>query len=324
MHSLEYTTALLPGIDLTSKVRPCVIVIRGRFDQPGDDDIPSQVMLVDKPLMLVGRDSTSTIRITDRFVSRYHAALTRLDRENKVTYWLRDGDGRDKLSANGVFVNNERLVAPYQLHDQDRIRFGTRVLASFHEVREPVEADYKQQEGLMQKVMEAGLITPSQLEEAQAEEGAHRLLPSEQWTLKGWLKPETIDFLLHDKELIEALPVASQQPIGEYLKMAGLLTETQVIEALRLQKQRKIYFGSALVEKEFISEDTLNFFLRYYGHLTDFTSVGDEASRKESLNGAVLDAAEMDALEEEASDEEWVEQEQQANLSVEDEAVRDD
>ncbi len=60
-----------------------------------------------------------------------------------------------------------------------------------------------------------------------------------------------------------------KHPIGEYFKAAGLVTEGQIVEALRLQKRKKIYFGMALVERGFIREETLDFFLRRYGDISD-------------------------------------------------------
>ncbi len=268
MHSIEYTTALLPGTELTAKVRPCILVIRGQLDRPGEEDVPRQTVLINKPLMLLGRDSTCTIRIQDRFVSRFHAALTRLESEDLITYWLRDGDGRDKLSANGVFVNGKRLVAPYQLRDRDQIRFGTRLMTSFHEVRDPLPSDHQQHEPLIHQLLEASLITSDQLESAQAEQAFCKMLLGEVMALRGWVQPETIEFLLQEQDLSELLS-SSQQPIGEYLKAAGLVTEAQVIEALRYQKRKKVFFGAALVEKGYLKEETLNFFLRNFSNTQD-------------------------------------------------------
>ncbi len=62
------------------------------------------------------------------------------------------------------------------------------------------------------------------------------------------------------------LPVSSP-PLGEYLKAAGLVTETQIQTALQTQKRSRIFFGNALVRQGVIQDATLNFFMKMYQHL---------------------------------------------------------
>lgn len=264
MYSQEYASTLISEAELSHRIRPCLLVLPAQTDRPGEEDVPGQVLLLNRPLMLAGRDSTCGIRIHDRFVSRVHASVTRLTRHGQESYWLRDGDGRDKPSANGVMINGKRLREAHELKDGDLIRFGTRALASFHEIRIPGGADHDRHELLADLLTEAGLITQARLQSARAELAHCRMLLGEILVIRGYVAPETVEFLLRDQAHV--LPQgAGKHPIGEYFKAAGLVTEGQIVEALRLQKRKKIYFGMALVERGYIQEETLDFFLRRYG-----------------------------------------------------------
>lgn len=266
MYSLDYAKTLLTTVDFAQQADPCLLVIWGNQNLPGDLDSSTQTILVNKPLILIGRDSSCQVRVPDRFMSRIHAALTRVPADGRC--WLRDGDGRDKTSANGVFVNGHRLQQAYQLRDGDHVRLGTRVFSSFHSVRSPGDADRLRHQTLGLLLLEAGLITPTELETAQTEQEKTQMLLGEYLVVTDRIRPETMEFFLRDQG--DGQPLAQlpgKHPIGEYIKAAGLVTERQIVEALRLQKRRKIYFGKALVERGFIKEQTLDFFLRRYGDL---------------------------------------------------------
>ncbi len=51
--------------------------------------------------------------------------------------------------------------------------------------------------------------------------------------------------------------MSQRKHLGEYLVKAGLLTETELQEALSLQKKRGGFFGQILVEEEWITEQQL-------------------------------------------------------------------
>lgn len=75
-----------------------------------------QLCELSRPTTLVGRGKDCTVVVNDPSVSRIHAKITH------------DPDGRilveDLHSSNGVYVN-ERRVEVHQVHNGDRIRFGT-------------------------------------------------------------------------------------------------------------------------------------------------------------------------------------------------------
>lgn len=68
-------------------------------------------------LVMVGRDHGATLQILDGRISRFHVQIKRVD----------DGAGhkaKDFDSANGVFINDERITDERPLADGDLIRIG--------------------------------------------------------------------------------------------------------------------------------------------------------------------------------------------------------
>jgi pSer/pThr/pTyr-binding forkhead associated (FHA) protein len=65
--------------------------------------------------VIVGRATDCQWIIASGAVSRRHARLVRHGREVTI---------EDLDSSNGTFVNGERLSAPHELHDQDRVQLG--------------------------------------------------------------------------------------------------------------------------------------------------------------------------------------------------------
>ncbi len=68
-----------------------------------------------EPEVVVGRATDCQWIIASGAVSRRHARLVRHGRAVTI---------EDLDSSNGTFVNGERLSAPRELHDQDRVRLG--------------------------------------------------------------------------------------------------------------------------------------------------------------------------------------------------------
>ncbi|MDX2270562.1 MAG: FHA domain-containing protein [Cyanobacteriota bacterium] len=271
MYSLEYAKTLLSEADLAQRSRPCLLIIRENIGLPGEENSPRQIIYLNQPMFVIGRDPTCTLHLADRYVSRFHGILTVAEDQPGESYELRDGDGHDKPSANGVFVRGQRLKGSHFLQDGDPIRFGTRVYANFHEIRIPTPVDHQRHQILKTLLVEMGLVSPEQMEQACSLQQRTGMLLGEAVIAQGWVRLETIEFLLQDQNKPD-LPMGVKHPIGEYMRAAGLVTETQIVEALRLQKRQKIYFGRALVEQGFIREQTLEFFLSRFGDMQDSTS----------------------------------------------------
>lgn len=80
----------------------------------GADIQPSQIML-NEPLYTLGRSDSCDIVVDDKAISRLHARIE----ARGPRYWL-----HDEQSANGTFVNGQRLIEPHLLIDQDTIGLG--------------------------------------------------------------------------------------------------------------------------------------------------------------------------------------------------------
>lgn len=85
----------------------------------GDGSEDDQVLIINKPLVILGRvENVADLVIDDDKASRHHAAIGHCDGEFTVF---------DMGSTNGTYVNGER-VAQHRLQDGTEIRIGSTVL----------------------------------------------------------------------------------------------------------------------------------------------------------------------------------------------------
>ena len=113
-----------------------------------------------------------------------------------------------------------------------------------------------------QVLKQAGLISINQLELALKEQSLNQqILIGEILATRGWIKRETVDFFVNC--LPDLIQTKQKQPIGYYLKQAGLLSEHQVQYILSLQNQEQswIRFGKLAVINNLLEQETLDFFL---------------------------------------------------------------
>ena len=79
----------------------------------------------------LGRSAHCDIIIKSQFVSRHHATLLRHQREdNSFYYEIIDGNGADKVSANGLLFNSKK-ISHYDLRSGDEIIFGPQVSITY-------------------------------------------------------------------------------------------------------------------------------------------------------------------------------------------------
>lgn len=109
---LESTTRLEDKPTLTPTMEIYTFIVRQRDCEP-------LTVRLDKAQITIGRSSKSDIRICDPFASRVHAEIKR------------EGDQillSDACSANGTYLNGQRVKAPMPLRSGDRIRIaGTEI-----------------------------------------------------------------------------------------------------------------------------------------------------------------------------------------------------
>jgi len=114
-----------------------------------------------------------------------------------------------------------------------------------------------------QILQEAGLISAEQVAtvlEEQAEEN-YRLRFGEILARRGWIKPETVDFLA--EQLPNLAEMEDKKPLGQYLKSAALLDDDQITTLLTEQCQTGKRFGEMAVHKGWLKQETIEMFLKY-------------------------------------------------------------
>ena len=109
----------------------------------------------------------------------------------------------------------------------------------------------------------AALISAAQLEVAvHNQHQADNILLGEILALHGWIKQDTADFFAEQwPKLVQQ--IYRQQRIGDYLKSAALLNETQINSILKEQWQTGVKFGNLAVVKGWLKPATVDFFLTY-------------------------------------------------------------
>ncbi len=125
----------MPGNGFDDKTTQTVIadlsMIRATT-RPKTQGIPSFVQyngaatgkryLLEKPEILLGRAVSSDIMLNDNSVSRTHAHIF----NNETGVFI-----EDKGSANGTYINEQKITGKQKLADQDMIRLGTVLLKFF-------------------------------------------------------------------------------------------------------------------------------------------------------------------------------------------------
>jgi pSer/pThr/pTyr-binding forkhead associated (FHA) protein len=96
-----------------------------------EDDKGRREILLKSSRYSLGRTQKNDIIIHSPFVSRNHATLIRhFDEDGYVYYQVMDGDGAEKLSANGILINGRKVIS-HSLRHGDKIIFGPQVFALY-------------------------------------------------------------------------------------------------------------------------------------------------------------------------------------------------
>lgn len=111
---------------------------------------------------------------------------------------------------------------------------------------------------------EAGLISAQQIEIALKEQTNNpETRIGEIFAARGWIKQETADFFV--EKWYTLLKQTEKQPLAYYFQESGLLDKHQIEIILDEQKQRqkKIRFHRLAVQKGWLSQQTVNFFISH-------------------------------------------------------------
>lgn len=119
---------------------------------------------------------------------------------------------------------------------------------------------YYYREPLILTLQNAGLLSANQVTIALEEQRRNPELDFEAMILRRkWLKRETLQFF--SMQRLQDIQKSRKQPIGQYLKMAGLMTDAQINEILKEQMRTNLLFGEIASSRGWIKQQTIAFFL---------------------------------------------------------------
>jgi pSer/pThr/pTyr-binding forkhead associated (FHA) protein len=97
-----------------------------------EDDKGRREFNLDEPVYSIGRDPRCDVRLVSQFVSRRHATLVQLPKEDGSYYYrIVDGNLRGQASANGILINGRKLQS-HDLQNSDEVVFGPQVRAIYY------------------------------------------------------------------------------------------------------------------------------------------------------------------------------------------------
>jgi len=100
-----------------------------------EDDRGRKEYILTEPAYSIGRDQACNIRLNSLFVSRRHATLLRLPKQDGSYYYrILDGDGQGNTSSNGLIINGRKMVG-HELRDKDEVVFGPLVKAIYYQMK---------------------------------------------------------------------------------------------------------------------------------------------------------------------------------------------
>ncbi|OKH16056.1 hypothetical protein [[Limnothrix rosea] IAM M-220] len=111
----------------------------------------------------------------------------------------------------------------------------------------------------------AGLISEGQLQTALYDQQVYQDMRfGDILATRGWLSKQTVDFFCNVFQ--NGAPMHNKRPLlGECLAEAALIDEEQIQQILEEQRVNHLRFGSLAVLKGYISQRTLDFFLKHTG-----------------------------------------------------------
>ncbi|MEO1403148.1 MAG: FHA domain-containing protein [Cyanobacteria bacterium J06635_1] len=129
----------------------CILIIE---DSQGRREI-----ILDGSVYSIGRDPKCDIRLASQFVSRHHATLVQLPRDDESFYYrIVDGNLKGKPSANGMLINGRKLQA-HDLKNEDEIVFGPQARAIYYQLKRDTTSAVPLDE------FDITLISPSMIDE---------------------------------------------------------------------------------------------------------------------------------------------------------------
>lgn len=99
-----------------------------------EDSKGRREIVLDGSVYSIGRDPKCDIRLSSQFVSRHHATLVQLPKDDDTFYYrIVDGNLKGRPSANGMLINGRKLLA-HDLANDDEIVFGPQAHAVYYQL----------------------------------------------------------------------------------------------------------------------------------------------------------------------------------------------
>ena len=95
-----------------------------------EDDKGQRHFTLENSVYTIGRDPKCDICLVSQFVSRRHATLVKLPKEDGYYYRIQDGSPKGKPSVNGLLINGHKLQG-HDLQNKDVVVFGPKVRAMY-------------------------------------------------------------------------------------------------------------------------------------------------------------------------------------------------
>ncbi|HAJ60324.1 MAG TPA: hypothetical protein DCP31_14530 [Cyanobacteria bacterium UBA8543] len=165
-----------------------------------------------------------------------------------------------KFYAPPLEVHNMQSISNFSWEPQDTSPNSSSTLKDQNKFLAIIHPDDNR---LAHYLIEAGLLTPGQVRTAFSEQKVTGLRLSEFIVRKGWLKGQTVEFLVQKLLLRDQVVVQTDDKrLGHYLVEAGLLTQVQIEAALSEQKESGIRLGEMIAKKGWLKEQTIEFLIK--------------------------------------------------------------
>lgn len=143
---------------------------------------------------------------------------------------------------------------------------------------------------VIQLLLEADLVSAPQLEVAKYDRLIYGELPLEDiLVMRGWINSQTVDFFAN--RWPKFMLYNPSEPLGFYLKAAGLLRQEDIDIILKEQRHLGVKFGTMAVLKGWLKEKTLDFFLKHITALREELAAASASAEVETSPPLVLKAS---------------------------------
>ncbi len=106
-----------------------------------EDSQGRRKIVLDGSIYSMGRDAKCDIRVASLFMSRHHATLIKLPKDDGSFYYrIVDGNLKGKPSSNGMLINGRKLRT-HDLTNEDEIVFGPQARAIYYQLQQDISSD---------------------------------------------------------------------------------------------------------------------------------------------------------------------------------------